>query len=217
MVRRAGNGWTEDTSAIRGVPWNMKQSFNMRMCATTLRWVTWGHEICIAAARRLGGWREKLALAWQSSGAAESDLADGNGRVLGNAGNFLDVLLENSPDSIYFKDRQSRIVQYSKSFERWFSLPAGQTPRGKTDFDLFSEEHARQAYPGGPVCRLRGRWIGRAPPDNPDFFFGYDFFFFHDFHYNIRSFVGAGRRPAPYCPLIALDQNPSTARVQLRK
>lgn len=58
---------------------------------------------------------------------------------------LLESLLENSPDAIYFKDRQSRFVHYSKSFVQLFRLSDRDALKGKSDADLFSEEHARQA------------------------------------------------------------------------
>jgi PAS domain S-box-containing protein len=58
---------------------------------------------------------------------------------------LLEALLENSADCIYFKDRESRILRCSKSQSQRF---AGGEPDiiGKTDFDLFTEEHARPAF-----------------------------------------------------------------------
>ena len=70
--------------------------------------------------------------------AAEEALAEASG--------LLQTLLENSPDCIYFKDRQSRFVAFSKAFERFFKLPDAAQLRGKTDFDFFTDEHARPAY-----------------------------------------------------------------------
>jgi PAS domain S-box-containing protein len=58
---------------------------------------------------------------------------------------LLETLLENSPDAIYFKDRQSRFVHYSKSFIQLFQLNDRDALKGKCDADLFSDEHARQA------------------------------------------------------------------------
>lgn len=59
---------------------------------------------------------------------------------------LLETLLENSPDCIYFKDRQSRFVFFSKSFAKLFNVADVESLRGKTDFDFFLEEHARPAY-----------------------------------------------------------------------
>lgn len=62
------------------------------------------------------------------------------------AGSLLEMLLENSPDAIYFKDLQSRFHRTSKSLRQTFRLPDSEDMRGKTDFDFFTEEHARAAY-----------------------------------------------------------------------
>lgn len=65
---------------------------------------------------------------------------------LAEASNLLETLLENSPDCIYFKDRSSRFVRYSRSFERLFNIKDVSTLKGKTDFDFFLVEHARAAF-----------------------------------------------------------------------
>lgn len=59
---------------------------------------------------------------------------------------LLDVLLDNSPDLIYFKDSQSRFVRYSRAFRNFLRLDDTRTIAGKTDFDFFATEHARLAY-----------------------------------------------------------------------
>jgi PAS domain S-box-containing protein len=59
---------------------------------------------------------------------------------------LLCTLLDNSPDCIYFKDRQSRFVRCSKAFEKLFKVSDRSQFIGKTDFDFFTEEHARPAY-----------------------------------------------------------------------
>jgi PAS domain S-box-containing protein len=58
---------------------------------------------------------------------------------------LLESLLDNSLDSIYFKDRASRFLRCSKSLSQ--KMPGGAADLiGKTDFDLFTEEHARPAF-----------------------------------------------------------------------
>ena len=66
--------------------------------------------------------------------------------TLAEASALLETLLENSPDHIYFKDSECRFVRYSKSFLSFLHLADGASLQGKTDFDLFSEEHARPAF-----------------------------------------------------------------------
>ncbi len=55
-------------------------------------------------------------------------------------------LLETVPDSIYFKDRESRFIRVNRAMVRWVGRHSPAEVVGKTDFDLFTEEHARQAY-----------------------------------------------------------------------
>ncbi|MBN2425425.1 MAG: PAS domain S-box protein [Calditrichaceae bacterium] len=56
-------------------------------------------------------------------------------------------LLETIPDLIYFKDRESRFTRISKAMEHRFKYRNKiDNVLGKTDFDMYSEEHARQAY-----------------------------------------------------------------------
>ena len=65
---------------------------------------------------------------------------------LAEASNLLETLLENSPDSIYFKDLQSRFVRASKGFEKLFHVADVKQLIGKTDFDFFETDHAREAF-----------------------------------------------------------------------
>jgi len=65
--------------------------------------------------------------------------------ALAHERHLLESLLENSLDSIYFKDRDSRFLRCSKSLSQ--RMPGGAADLiGKTDFDLFAEEHARPAF-----------------------------------------------------------------------
>ncbi len=66
--------------------------------------------------------------------------------AMADANDALQALLDNAPDAIYFKDRHSRFVHFSKSFQRIFGVDDLESIRGKTDFDFFTEEHARAAY-----------------------------------------------------------------------
>ncbi len=66
--------------------------------------------------------------------------------ALADASSLLETLLGYCPDAIYFKDRQSRFVRYSKAFEQLFKVADVTSLQGKTDFDFFTEEHARPAY-----------------------------------------------------------------------
>lgn len=59
---------------------------------------------------------------------------------------FLNMLIENIPDSIYFKDRESRFILASQAQAKKFGLSDAKEMIGKIDFEFFSEEHAQQAY-----------------------------------------------------------------------
>lgn len=60
--------------------------------------------------------------------------------------NLLKQLLENLPDAIYFKDKQSRFLKVSKTMNQIYGFSDPQEIIGKTDFDLFTPEHAQPAY-----------------------------------------------------------------------
>lgn len=55
-------------------------------------------------------------------------------------------LLETIPDHIYFKDTQSRFIRINGSMAKSFGLREPAQAIGKTDFDIFTAEHARQAF-----------------------------------------------------------------------
>jgi len=59
---------------------------------------------------------------------------------------LLETLLQNTTDKIYFKDLQSRFVRFSQQCLEVLHLTQPAELKGKTDFDFFSEEHARPAF-----------------------------------------------------------------------
>jgi two-component system, sensor histidine kinase and response regulator len=90
---------------------------------------------------------------------------DGDGHAIGLLGIFWDVtdkrtaeqaleyeryllhtLMDNLPDRIYFKDAQSHFLRNNRAHLKMFGLDDPMQMVGKSDFDFFSEEHARQAY-----------------------------------------------------------------------
>jgi diguanylate cyclase (GGDEF)-like protein/PAS domain S-box-containing protein len=56
------------------------------------------------------------------------------------------TMMDNTTDHIYFKDTESRFILMNRSLAAWVGLTDPSEAIGKTDFDFFSEEHARQAY-----------------------------------------------------------------------
>ncbi len=59
---------------------------------------------------------------------------------------LLETLLQNTTDGIYYKDLQSRFVHFSGEMLRLFHLTQSGDLKGRSDFDFFSEEHARPAF-----------------------------------------------------------------------
>lgn len=59
--------------------------------------------------------------------------------------NLLDTLLEYIPDSVFFKDRESRFLRISRAMARHCNLSDPNLALHKTDADIFTAEHALQA------------------------------------------------------------------------
>ncbi len=86
---------------------------------------------------------------------------------------LMQVFMENTPDHIYFKDRSSRFIRISKAHARLLGLSEPAQAVGKSDFDFFTEEHARPAYEdeqkiiqtGQPLMNVEEK---ETWPDRPD-------------------------------------------------
>ena len=59
---------------------------------------------------------------------------------------LLRAFLQNVPDLVYFKDRDSRFIAASASLAAKHKLPDDSHLLGKTDFDFFTNEHAEAAF-----------------------------------------------------------------------
>jgi PAS domain S-box-containing protein len=59
---------------------------------------------------------------------------------------LLHILMDNSEDLIYFKDAKSRITRANRAYARRFGFSDPAEVIGKTDFDLFHNEHATVAF-----------------------------------------------------------------------
>jgi len=58
----------------------------------------------------------------------------------------LDALMGSTPDHTYFKDVESRFTLISAATARSFGLDDPSQAVGRSDFDFFTEEHARPAF-----------------------------------------------------------------------
>lgn len=59
---------------------------------------------------------------------------------------LLETIWENIPESLYVKDRESRFTRVNGFTVRKFGAESHEAMMGKTDFDIFTTEHARQAF-----------------------------------------------------------------------
>jgi len=59
---------------------------------------------------------------------------------------LLGSLMEGLPYNVYFKDRESRFIRINRTMTLRLGLGSAEEARGKTDFDFFDEEHAKQAF-----------------------------------------------------------------------
>src|SRR5580658_672619 len=67
-------------------------------------------------------------------------------QIRGVEENLLRAFLHHIPDGVYFKDCESRFVLISRSLAIRFGLSDPSEAINKTDFDMFSEAHAKQAF-----------------------------------------------------------------------
>jgi PAS domain S-box-containing protein len=66
--------------------------------------------------------------------------------IIENERTLMNSLMDNLPDRIYFKDLESKFIRVNKSMAIKHNLLDLKLVEGKTDFDLFTSEHAIQAY-----------------------------------------------------------------------
>lgn len=71
------------------------------------------------------------------------------------------LLLNELPDAIYFKDLQGRFFLTNRLHVKKLGFKSVDDFIGKTDFDLFTEEHARQAYNDEQDVIMTGKSISK--------------------------------------------------------
>jgi diguanylate cyclase (GGDEF)-like protein/PAS domain S-box-containing protein len=85
---------------------------------------------------------------------------------------LLHALLSTVPDYIYFKDNKGHFIRTSNAHAKAFGLNDPAQVIGKTDFDFFTEEHARQAYGDEQEIICTGQPLTKEEketwPDRPD-------------------------------------------------
>ena len=59
---------------------------------------------------------------------------------------YLQMLMDNIPDMIYFKDLQSRFMRINKAHEKALGVQNSKDAVGKTDLDFFDKSHAIEAF-----------------------------------------------------------------------
>lgn len=74
---------------------------------------------------------------------------------------YLQTMLEEIPLHIYFKDRQSRFITNSLSHIRSLGCTSFEEVQGKTDFDFFEYEHARQAFEDEQYIMSTGKTLNK--------------------------------------------------------
>jgi two-component system sensor histidine kinase/response regulator len=66
---------------------------------------------------------------------------------------LLQTLMDNVPDSIYFKDRDSRFTRINRYAAERFGIADPAQAVGRTDFDYFTDEHAASRRSSAPAAR----------------------------------------------------------------
>jgi PAS domain S-box-containing protein len=59
---------------------------------------------------------------------------------------LVDTLMEQVPDRIYFKDLRSHFIRVNHAMSEYVGLDSPNDAVGRTDFDFFADEHAKEAY-----------------------------------------------------------------------
>jgi PAS domain S-box-containing protein len=122
---------------VAGVPDRLETEYRIRHKDGSYRWV----RARGVALRRSDG------KAYRIAGSIE-DITERkrSEEALAHERYLLHSLMDTIPDRIYFKDLDCRFIRVNKTLAEKFGSSDPACALGKTDFDFFAEEHARQAY-----------------------------------------------------------------------
>ncbi len=92
--------------------------------------------------------RERTARLVETNEQLEQEIAERKQaeEALAHERDLLQAIMDNIPDSIYFKDPQSRFVRINPAQARTLGLDDPSEAIGRSDRDFFTEDHARDAY-----------------------------------------------------------------------
>ncbi|MCD6441413.1 MAG: PAS domain-containing protein [Candidatus Marinimicrobia bacterium] len=76
---------------------------------------------------------------------------------------LFDILMDNIPDTIYFKDTEPRFTKINKAQARLLGVDNPEDAIGKTDFDYFTKEHASNAYKDEQGLFIKGEPVISKP------------------------------------------------------
>jgi PAS domain S-box-containing protein len=110
---------------------------------------------------------------------------------------LMNAIMKNIPDHVYFKDKKSRFMRVSESMALMFGLKDPSELVGKTDFDFFSDEHARQAFNDEQEIIRTGQILSKEEKethiDGPDTWVSTVKMPLHDHRHNIIGTFGISR------------------------
>ena len=87
-----------------------------------------------------------LLISTYESAVQINDELETKQRELARERDLLHTLMDNVPDFIYFKDTASRFTTINPAQARALGVVHAEEALGKTDFDYFTEEYAREAF-----------------------------------------------------------------------
>ncbi len=86
-----------------------------------------------------------------------------------NERKLLNLFMDNIPDTIYFKDTQSRFIRINKAKAEKHGLNDPILAIGKSDFDFFGHEHAQKAFDDEQKIMATGNMVRKEEKETwPD-------------------------------------------------